>query len=68
MKFCYQSTDFVNRDYNQQADLSYDITGLHPYTMYHIYIACAISSAYEENTRGEFIALSARTVEEGMIQ
>ncbi len=68
MMFCYQSTDFVNGDSDQLVDLSYDITGLHPYTMYHIYIACAINSAYEENTRGEFIALSARTVEEGMIQ
>lgn len=59
--FCGQSTD-------QVVNLSYDITGLHPYTMYHIYIACLIFPAYEEQTIGEFIGLSARTAEEGMTQ
>lgn len=63
--FCNQSTDFVSGDPNRLFDISCDITGLHPYTIYHIYIACTINS-YNTDTLGEFIGpFSARTAEEG---
>ena len=67
--FCNQSTDFWTRDPNHLFDIRYDITGLHPYTLYHIYIACSINSVYNTYNLGEFIGpFSARTAEEGMVQ
>ena len=66
--FCNQSTDFWNRDENRLFNISYNITGLHPYTLYHIYIACSINSVYNNDNFGEFIGpFSARTAEEGMV-
>lgn len=64
--FCNQSTDFASRVPNHLFDINYDITGLHPYTIYHIYIACTINSFYNTYNLGEFIGpFSARTAEEG---
>ena len=64
--FCYQSTDFASIDPDHLFDISYDITGLHPYTIYHIYIACTVNSFYNTRNLGEFVGpFSARTAEEG---
>ncbi|XP_068710871.1 uncharacterized protein [Montipora foliosa] len=50
---------------NYLHDMRRDFTKLRPYTLYHIYIACAISPLLGDATNGKFIGpFSYRTLEE----
>lgn len=56
----------IEKNYSSET-IRRDISGLHPYTWYHIYISCSIEEIKVSNaTRGEEVGpLSARTREEG---
>lgn len=56
----------IGKNYSSET-IRRDISGLHPYTWYHIYISCSIKSIVFSNaTRGEEVGpFSARTREEG---
>lgn len=64
--FCHQTIGPLVK--TSHYDISYDFTNLHPYTLYHIYIACSRSRRSERDDRGQFIGpFSAMTMEEGMM-
>ena len=62
--FCHQTEGPLVE--SSHRNISFDFTDLHPYTLYHIYIACSRTS--QRDDRVQFIGpFSAMTMEEGMM-